>query len=455
MAQSGRERPRGDKLVVRAVRMAAVVIVGAAVLGACSSGSSGGGGSSGGSSTAPKNVTLTVWQNGNLQDTGFGFMTQVAKNFEAAHPGVKVEILQKPQDNYFALLHTALISHQGPDVADMYAGSYEASIQPYLLNLNDYVPASTIKSITGVQYYAKNGDPTQAVYAIPPEDQFYNMWYNKSLFAKAGITTPPTDYSQLEADCQALRAKGIVPLADGSPSFTTPGSGAVQDWSYLAGAAYPLAGWNSILTGATPYNSPALVKSVTNWAGVYKAGCTSPQVTTQPTDTLFETGKVAMSMNFNGLYPSYHKALGSKLGVMLPPWSETPQPMMVELPGAGYGVDSASPNKQLAAQFVAFTVTPESQKLEAEGGGIPVISSVPAIGLPQQLVTMARSGKYHLYPMMDNYMQPEVVAQIDNQLPQAFIGKTSPQAALTVMNQALQALPASERQVQYHLGSGG
>ena len=411
-----------------------------------------GGGSNSGSSG--QHVTLTVWQNGNLQDTGFGFMTQVAKNFEKAHHGVTIQFVAKPQDNYFALLQTALIAHQGPDIADVYAGSYLTPLTPYFADLNQYIPASTRSGIAGIAYYSQDGNPAKATYAIPPEEQFYNMWYNKALFAEAGIKSPPTTFAEMAADCKAFSAKGIITYADGSPTFVTPGMGAVQDWSYLAGAVYSQLEWNKILNGVIPYNSPALVNEVQQWANLYKDGCTSKAMTTQNNDDLFTSGKVAMVMNYNGLYPTYAKALGSKLGVMIPPWSVQPQHMMVELPGAGYAVAKSSPNAKLAAQFLAFTVTKESQQIEAASGGLPVISSVPAVGVPSQLLAMAHSGKYTLYPMFDNYMQPDVIAQIDNQLSQAFIGQESVQTALGNMEKAFTSLPASERKVDYHLGGG-
>lgn len=437
--------PRLGIMSRRAIGTACALVIGTGGLAACGSG--GGSGSSG-------PVTLTVWQNGNLQDTGFGFMTGVVKNFEKAHPNVTVQIVAKPQDNYFALLQTALISHNGPDVADVYAGSYLTSLIPYLLNLNQYVSASTRKSLAGIAYYSKDGNTDTATYAIPSEDQFYNMWYNKALFAKAGVDSPPTDFAQMAADCKKFSAKGIAAFADGSPTFVTPGQGAVQDWSYLAGASYSVSQWNSILDGSIPYNSPALVKEISSWASLYKAGCTSKNFTTQNSDQLFTSGKVAMVMNYNGLYPTYSKALGANLGVMIPPWSATPQHMMVELPGAGYAVAQASPNAKLAAEFVAYTVSAASQKLEAAAGGLPVVSTVSAKGTPAQLLTMAHSGKYKLYPMFDNYMQPEVVAQLDNQLPQAFTGQESAQAALTNLEKAFTSLPSAERKVDYHLGGG-
>ncbi|SRR6266851_2352826 len=436
------QRPLLGILSKQVIGTASAILIGAGGIAACGSG---GGGSSG-------HVTLTVWQNGNLQDTGFGFMTGVVKNFEKAHPNVTVQIVAKPQDNYFALLQTALISHNGPDIADVYAGSYLTNLTPYLLNLNKYVPASTRKSLAGIAYYSKDGNTDEATYAIPSEDQFYNMWYNNSLFAKAGVSSPPTDFAEMAADCKKFSAKGIMAYADGSPTFVTPGMGAIQDWSYFAAAVYTISQWNSILDGTIPYNSAALVKEVNSWASLYKAGCTSKNMTTQNTDQLFETGKVAMVMNYNGLGPTYSKALGDKLGVMVPPWSETPQHTMIELPGAGYAVAQASPNAKLAAEFVAYTVSLTSQRLEAASGALPVVKSVPAQGVPAQLLALAHSGKYTLYPMFDNYMQPAVVAQIDNQLTLAFIGRESAQAALSNMEKAFQSLPSAERKVDYHLG---
>jgi ABC-type glycerol-3-phosphate transport system substrate-binding protein len=430
------------------VGVACAVLAGAVGLAAC------GGGSGSTGSAAGQKVTLTLWQNGNLQDTGFGFMTTVIKNFEKAHPGVTIQVVEKPQDNYFALLQTALISHNGPDIADVYAGSYLTSLTPYLLNLNKYVSASVRKSLAGIAYYSAAGNTDTATYAIPSEEQFYNMWYNKALFKKAGVTAPPTDFAEMAADCKKFSAIGVSAYADGSPTFVTPGAGAVQDWSYFAGAVYSPKQWNSILDGQIPYDSPALTAEISSWASLYKAGCSTKNITTQNSDNLFTSGKVAMVMNFNGLYPVYSKALGSDLGVMLPPWSVTPQHMMVELPGAGYSVAQASPNAKLAAQFLAYTVTTQSQQIEAQQGGLPVVANVPAVGVPAQLLTMARSGKYQLYPMFDNYMQPDVVAQINTQLPQAFIGQVSARTALANMEKAYTSLPASERKVDYHLGGG-
>lgn len=404
------------------------------------------------SAGASQNVTLTVWQNGSLADSGLGFMTKVAKNFEATHPGVKIQFVAKPADNYFALLLTALISHTGPDILQTYPGTYSTNLLPYLANLNKFVSYSTIKGLTGIQFFGVNSNPAVNTYALPTDVQYYNGWYNKALFAKAGIKSTPVDYQQMAQDCAIFKAKGITAFADGIQTFVTPGSGAVHDWSYLAGGALSLKQWNSMLNGQIPYNTPALVKSVTAWSKLYKGGCTSKNITTQNASQQFQSGKVAMIFNFSGMYPGYYQSLKSNLGVMITPWSITPAHMMIQLPGSGYAVNKTGPNEKLAAEFVAYTVTNAAQKLASAGGQVPVVANVPTIGVVSQLVAMANGGKYAIYPMFDNFTPQEVVAQFDNALPQAFIGAESATAALNTLEQAFKSLPASERHSSFDLG---
>lgn len=408
-------------------------------------------GSSGSAGSASK--SLTIWQSGSPGENGLGFIYPAAKAFEKAHPGVKINIVVKPPDNYFALLQAAMLGHTGPDIAEIYPGTYVRNTIPYFVNLNSYVPASTRQTVTGIQYYSKTGNPNSNTYGLPVEDQFYNMWYNKALFANAGIKSPPTDFSQMATDCRLLKAKGITPLADGNPTFTTPAMGPTQDWSYLLADIYSLKQWNGILDGSIPYNSSAVIQQVTRWAGMFKAGCATKSILTENANNLFASGKAAMVMNFNGLYPVYYQSLHSKLGVMVPPWSSTPEHQLIEFPGTGYSVTTSSANPKLAAQFVAFTVSPTAQKLVAATGQIPVISSVPAqTGAGRQLLAMARSGRYELYPMIDNYMPAEVSAQIGNQLPEAFVGQQSASSALANMEGAYTSLPADQQHPHYNLG---
>ena len=51
---------------------------------------------------------------------------------------------------------------------------------------------------------------------MPLEKQFYIGFYNKAGFAKAGITSCPTDWNQLYAACTKLKAAGYTPFIYGN-----------------------------------------------------------------------------------------------------------------------------------------------------------------------------------------------------------------------------------------------
>jgi raffinose/stachyose/melibiose transport system substrate-binding protein len=58
--------------------------------------------------------------------------------------------------------------------------------------------------------------PGRRVLVVPLDLQFYNGFYNKDLFAKAGISTFPTNWTELFAACDKLKAAGITPFTYGT-----------------------------------------------------------------------------------------------------------------------------------------------------------------------------------------------------------------------------------------------
>ena len=167
--------------------------------------------------------TLTIWQSWSPGENGLGFIYPAAKAFEKANPGVKINIVVKPPDNYFALLQAAMLGHTGPDIAEIYPGTYVRNTIPYFVNLNSYVPASTRQSVTGIKYYSKTGNPNSNTYGFPQKINSTTCGTTRHC-----LRTPEsrlTDFSQMATDCRLLKAKGITPLVDGNPTFTTPAMG--------------------------------------------------------------------------------------------------------------------------------------------------------------------------------------------------------------------------------------
>ena len=66
-------------------------------------------------------------------------------------------------------------------------------------------------------------------YGVPWDMGMVGWWYNKDLFAQAGIANPPTTWTEFLADVKALKAAGITPISLGEGD-KWPG---MHMWSYL------------------------------------------------------------------------------------------------------------------------------------------------------------------------------------------------------------------------------
>src|SRR5690606_38064527 len=53
------------------------------------------------------------------------------------------------------------------------------------------------------------------LYAVPFDLGMVGFWYNKELFAQAGIDAPPTTWDEFLEDVQTLKDAGITPIAVG------------------------------------------------------------------------------------------------------------------------------------------------------------------------------------------------------------------------------------------------
>ena len=141
----------------------------------------------------------------------------------------------------------------------MWTGLFALQNQTYLEPLNQYIPTETLKSFNGIDWCSKGLSLDQGAICVPLDMQHYNGFYNKDLFAKAGITSFPTNWTEFLAACEKLKAAGILPMAYG------PGGQALNagfypyyDLSYLM-MYLPVAQWKDLYSGKIPWTDPAIV----------------------------------------------------------------------------------------------------------------------------------------------------------------------------------------------------
>jgi raffinose/stachyose/melibiose transport system substrate-binding protein len=159
-------------------------------------------------------VTITWWHNGTGEPL-LGFWEDVAQEFEDAHPNVtvKVEAYQN-EELQRTLIPNALRSGSGVDLYQQWgAGELAAQVEAgYVMDITDQV-ADEVDAIGGTvapwQYDGKT-------YGLPFNFGIEGFWYNKDLFAQAGIDTPPTTLDELYDAIDALKAANITPIAVGA-----------------------------------------------------------------------------------------------------------------------------------------------------------------------------------------------------------------------------------------------
>ncbi|MEZ5668379.1 MAG: sugar ABC transporter substrate-binding protein [Alphaproteobacteria bacterium] len=129
--------------------------------------------------------------------------------FEAANPDVSVEIISLPWGQAFEKLATMVQGGQAIDVVEMperwmslYAGNGQLeSLEPYLAawdgtgEIND----------TAMGFGRVVGD---TAYMIPYGFYLRALFYNKTLFAAAGLDGPPETWDEFKADAAAISALG-------------------------------------------------------------------------------------------------------------------------------------------------------------------------------------------------------------------------------------------------------
>ncbi len=171
------------------------------------------GGSSGStSSQSPKtfgvNATGTVhfW----ARQATDGPAKALVAAFNATHKNLKVVLHLTPPNDDTSQLATAIRAGSVPDVVglndiDVPTFSHEHA----LMNLTQYVNALPYKSSLSpghLQLATINGQ----YYGLPYLADLSVLWYNKTLFKKAGLNPndPPTTYAQIVSDAQKINALG-------------------------------------------------------------------------------------------------------------------------------------------------------------------------------------------------------------------------------------------------------
>lgn len=158
-------------------------------------------------------TTINFWQTMNDQETVT--LKGLVNQFEALHPDIKVNLVTVPFDQHAQKFITAAQAGQAPDVmrADTAPDVQGWAAQGLLTDLTPLISAKDKADF--VQAAFKGAQYNGKAYAVPQTVDALALFYNLSMFKKAGLKSPPKSLAQLVSDCQKFGSgKGIALRGD-------------------------------------------------------------------------------------------------------------------------------------------------------------------------------------------------------------------------------------------------
>ena len=176
--------------------------------------------------TGPSNTSSKYW-------------ATIVSAFEAAHSNIKVNVTTIPWTNFDSQVQTMVQNKNYPDITEGdYFSNYAQdgllySASDVLSDPTNLLPAFTAQgTYSGVQY------------GMPFTTSSRTLFYNKKLFAQAGIMSAPQTWADVEADAAKITKLGEVGF--GLPLGNEEAQAESLLWMLGDGGGYQTAGKYSI-----------------------------------------------------------------------------------------------------------------------------------------------------------------------------------------------------------------
>lgn len=348
-----------------AIALSALAVIGLAGCGQKSS-----------SDDANKKVTLnfTIWDTN--QKKG---MQQMAAAFTKKNPNIKVRVTVTPWDQYWTKLQAAASGDNLADVFWMHPSEvYTFAAGDKLMDLTDMTKnggginlknyPSTV--VSGLEYQNK-------VYALPKDYSTLALWYNKTLFDKAGVKYPDKTWTW---DTWQEAAAKLTDKSKGVYGMLAPNDGQNFYWNLIWANGTDLtnkSGTKSII--GNKGNIDALNYGISFIKKGYSP-TTQDFANTKP-DQYFESGKAAMTIAGSWMPAEYLAVKNQKFGVAPIPKGKR---RASDIAGMGYAIAKNTKHPAQAKKFVKFMAGKEANIIQAKSGAaIPAYKDTQAAWVKQ------------------------------------------------------------------------
>ena len=316
--------------------------------------------------TAQADTTVTFWHS--FSGAGGEALDNIITNFEAANPGIQVEgEFVGDYNDIVAKLQAAIPANRAPDAVILEVTRYGLFADGGVLaDLTPYFDADPLKD--DLYDYARQigviGDKT---FIVPFNSSTPVVYYNKDIFARAGIAEP--SLKTLDEIAAAARTITEKLGAEGITGIAAPGQFA--RWGVVMANGSELIDPTS---GEILLDAPKTIEAYQWMASLVQDKLASADGVTDEDAgrDAFLAGKVGIMMNSTGNYVGSKKALGDNLGVVPMPCNPD---CSVPIGGAGIGLLASSPKdvQDAAYKFISYAASPEANAIWfAATGYLPI-----------------------------------------------------------------------------------
>jgi raffinose/stachyose/melibiose transport system substrate-binding protein len=378
------------KRVFRRTSVLAAAVVASLAFAACGAPNSGTSGGKQANLETPKAKSGTISILTKFADPQYApYFVDMAKAYEAANPGVKVDLQQVGDQPYKDKIRVLTASHNLPDIYFSWAGDFA----------NKFVRGGLAADLTSVigpdTAWGKTFSPAALrafqldgkSYAVPIDLDAKYMVYNKTAFTKAGISAPPASFEDLISDCGKLKSAGYTPIAFGN-QFGWPAIHYLTQLNTFDVPAATLAKDYAPATGA--FTDPGYVTALTQFQSIVKqcSNASADGLAHEAAQANFLAGKAGMHYLELVEFPvlttkkGASKAIADNWGFFRLPAPAGAPGDVNALTGApdGFMVNRDSKNAALAVDFLKFMTTLDNAKKETAQIGYlsPVLGSSTA-----------------------------------------------------------------------------
>lgn len=287
-------------------------------------------------------------------------MNAVIQEFEAAHPGVRIEATYVAYD----ALHDKLVTSISPArpaydivlVDDIWFPKFAEA--GWLLDVTDRIPAEMRRDVFPAAWDIVTYKGRQ--WGLPwLLDQKY-FFYNADILKQAGLTEPPATWEELVEQARVIKQKGLVeyPIVWSWAQIEA----LICDWVTLL---YGNGGEFFDAAGNPRFNSPAGVEVLEWMVRTLRDGITNPASLTSGEEevrNVFSQGKAAFALNWVYMYdltndPAESKIVGSTRMALIPVFEKARKAGIASATingSMGFAVTARSPYPKEAFDFILY-----------------------------------------------------------------------------------------------------